>query len=277
MVTDDEGNVSTPPDIRHFVIPRKDYEIIEGSWNVMGLGGTGSKDVKMTDVFIPDYRVVEAMKMIEGEYYADRQPGHPLYGLSFGVLFASAIALRHARHRPRRARRLPGLHAQPRVGRRCRRQGRPVPAGGPCRGRGRLRRGRPRHRRRRSPTSTPQVIGRAALTTEQRLEYRRDQVRAVNRVDRLGRQGVQPRGASASGVDRQAAASSYWRDLHAGGSHICNIHDTAYTSWAQPRVRDRWSRQHDALTQARIHARAWRRRPTAAPCADRPRRRRDEG
>ena len=50
-----------PPDIRHFVIPRKDYEIVEDSWNVLGLKGTGSKDVRMTDVFIPDYRVVEAM------------------------------------------------------------------------------------------------------------------------------------------------------------------------------------------------------------------------
>ena len=28
----------------------------------------------------------------------------------------------------------------------------------------------------------------------------------------------------------------YWRDLRAGGSHICNIYDTAYTSWAQLRV-----------------------------------------
>ena len=64
--------------MRHFVIPRADYEIVEDSWNVMGLGGTGSKDVRMKDVFVPDHRVVEAMTMIEGGY-EHRQQGKPLY------------------------------------------------------------------------------------------------------------------------------------------------------------------------------------------------------
>ena len=40
----------------------------------MGLKGTGSKDVRMKDVFVPDHRVVEAMTMIEGGY-EHRQPG----------------------------------------------------------------------------------------------------------------------------------------------------------------------------------------------------------
>src|SRR4051812_22476818 len=87
FVTDDEGNVGAPPDMRHFVIPRKDYEIVEGSWNVMGLAGTGSKDVRMTDVFIPDYRVVSARTMIDGGYADERQPEKPLYRMFFGLKF----------------------------------------------------------------------------------------------------------------------------------------------------------------------------------------------
>ena len=75
IVTDDEGNVSSPPDIRHFVLPLGDYEIVEDSWNVMGLSGTGSKNVAAKDVFIPDYRVVEAPKMIEGAFVAERRSG----------------------------------------------------------------------------------------------------------------------------------------------------------------------------------------------------------
>src|SRR5690606_25558576 len=62
IVVGEDGEPGVPPDIRHFVIPRKDYEIVEDSWNTLGLKGTGSKDVRMKDVFIPEYRVVESAK-----------------------------------------------------------------------------------------------------------------------------------------------------------------------------------------------------------------------
>ena len=77
--------------MRHFVIPRQDYEIVEDSWNVLGLKGTGSKDVRITDVFVPDYSVVEAMRMVKGGY-EDRQPGKTLYRLKFPIVFSAAIA-----------------------------------------------------------------------------------------------------------------------------------------------------------------------------------------
>ena len=79
MVVGDDGEPAMPPDMRHFVIPRADYEIIEDSWNVLGLQGTGSKDVRMPDVFVPEYRVVEAMAMSDGAY-EDRQAGKPSTG-----------------------------------------------------------------------------------------------------------------------------------------------------------------------------------------------------
>ena len=90
MVVGDDGQPTMPPDVRHFVIPRADYEIVEDSWNVLGLKGTGSKDVRMTDVFIPDYRVVEAMTMSNGGY-EHRQPGKTLYKLKFPVVFSAAV------------------------------------------------------------------------------------------------------------------------------------------------------------------------------------------
>ena len=91
FVLDEQGEIGGPPDMRHFVIPRADYEIVEDSWNVMGLQGTGSKDVRMKDVFVPDYRVVEAMTMVEGGY-EHRQAGKPLYGVKFPIIFSAAIA-----------------------------------------------------------------------------------------------------------------------------------------------------------------------------------------
>lgn len=90
MVGDADGKALMPPQVRHFVIPRKDYEIVEDSWNVMGLKGTGSKDVRMKDVFVPDYRTVGAAEMNAGDY-EDRQPGKTLYRLKFPVMFSAAI------------------------------------------------------------------------------------------------------------------------------------------------------------------------------------------
>jgi 3-hydroxy-9,10-secoandrosta-1,3,5(10)-triene-9,17-dione monooxygenase len=42
---------------RMFVLPREDYAIVD-NWHVLGLRGTGSKDVEATDVFVPEDRTV---------------------------------------------------------------------------------------------------------------------------------------------------------------------------------------------------------------------------
>jgi 3-hydroxy-9,10-secoandrosta-1,3,5(10)-triene-9,17-dione monooxygenase len=46
-----------PPEYRLFAIPSSDYRVID-NWHVMGLRGTGSKDVEAKDVFVPEYRTV---------------------------------------------------------------------------------------------------------------------------------------------------------------------------------------------------------------------------
>ena len=40
------------------LVPRSDYEIVD-TWFVSGLSGTGSKDILISDTFVPEYRVVE--------------------------------------------------------------------------------------------------------------------------------------------------------------------------------------------------------------------------
>jgi 3-hydroxy-9,10-secoandrosta-1,3,5(10)-triene-9,17-dione monooxygenase len=42
---------------RMFLLPRDDYAIID-NWHVLGLRGTGSKDVAADDVFVPEHRTV---------------------------------------------------------------------------------------------------------------------------------------------------------------------------------------------------------------------------
>ena len=65
LVVDEEGNTSPMPGM-HFVLPRKDYDIIDDSWNVVGLRGSGSKDVVVRDAFVPEYRTIDGGKVIDG-------------------------------------------------------------------------------------------------------------------------------------------------------------------------------------------------------------------
>jgi 3-hydroxy-9,10-secoandrosta-1,3,5(10)-triene-9,17-dione monooxygenase len=229
IVTDADGNIGAPPDIRHFVLPRGDYEIVEDSWNVMGLSGTGSKNVRMKDQFIPEYRVVQAPLMIEGAYVADRRPDQPLYSLSFGCTFASAITsgtLGIARgaldaYREYMSKRVSAAGVVAKVD--------PFQQAALAEAEAdwsaavlvidswtgswvaQVERGEP-------------------ITTAQRLEFRRDQVRAVQRVLESVDKVFSLAGSASVWTDKPL--ERYWRDLRTGGSHICNIYDTAYTSWA---------------------------------------------
>jgi len=45
------------PEYRLFCVPSADYRVID-NWHVMGLRGTGSKDVEAAEVFVPEHRSV---------------------------------------------------------------------------------------------------------------------------------------------------------------------------------------------------------------------------
>jgi alkylation response protein AidB-like acyl-CoA dehydrogenase len=93
LIVDEDGRPAGEDPGRHFVLPRTDYEIIEDSWQVIGLKGTGSKDVVIDDKFIPDYRVIDPRDLESGE--AARQAGKgdtALYRMPFHVMFGSTIA-----------------------------------------------------------------------------------------------------------------------------------------------------------------------------------------
>ncbi|MGW8634846.1 hypothetical protein [Streptomyces sp. NPDC055793] len=78
--------------MRHFVLPRPDYDILPDSWNVVGLAGTGSKDIVVENAFVPDHRTLDAHEVGEGILAERNRPGNPLYAMPFGVMFSSAIS-----------------------------------------------------------------------------------------------------------------------------------------------------------------------------------------
>lgn len=232
MVADEQGNPVMPPDIRHFVLPRGDYEIVEDSWNVLGLKGTGSKDVQMTDVFVPDYRVVSGAAMSEGEHARERRPGTPLFQIPFGTIFPAAISAgtfgitraavkaftEHmasrvsvqgtvAKTEPTQLATLAKAEAD-------------VEAS-IC------------HFKSLIAQMYDAVCDGHVVTPEERLKFRADQVRSTDRaiqaVDELFRL------AGSSSINEGQDIERIWRDLHVAATHICNVREPAYAAWGQAR------------------------------------------
>jgi 3-hydroxy-9,10-secoandrosta-1,3,5(10)-triene-9,17-dione monooxygenase len=92
MMTDEHGDLGAQPEICHFILPRADYTIIEDSWYVMGLQGSGSRDVEVKDAFIPDYRIVHPGGLNDGSTARSLGQENHTYWLPFGVVFSASIA-----------------------------------------------------------------------------------------------------------------------------------------------------------------------------------------
>lgn len=91
MVGDENGIPVLPPQPLHVILPRADYSIIEDSWDVVGLRGTGSKDVVVTEQFIPDYRVMDGAKVIDGTAAAEYGVTETLYKMPWSTMFPLGI------------------------------------------------------------------------------------------------------------------------------------------------------------------------------------------
>ena len=92
MIGDNGGKPLMPPQMLHMILPRKDYEIVPDSWNVVGLRGTGSKDVIVKDAFVPSYRTMDALEVMDGT--AQRKAGmtETLYLMPWSTMFPLGIS-----------------------------------------------------------------------------------------------------------------------------------------------------------------------------------------
>ncbi|WKG05948.1 acyl-CoA dehydrogenase family protein [Mycolicibacterium sp. HK-90] len=92
MIGDADGKPLMPPQMLHMILPRKDYEIVEDSWNVVGLRGTGSKDVIVKDAFVPSYRTMDAMKVMDGTAQREAGMTETLYLMPWSTMFPLGIS-----------------------------------------------------------------------------------------------------------------------------------------------------------------------------------------
>jgi 3-hydroxy-9,10-secoandrosta-1,3,5(10)-triene-9,17-dione monooxygenase len=75
---------------RTFLLPISDYQIVD-NWDVVGLQGTGSHDIVVEDVFVPEYRTHRSM-----DGFLCNNPGNavndaPLYHMPFMQVFVRAV------------------------------------------------------------------------------------------------------------------------------------------------------------------------------------------
>ena len=87
VVYDDGGQ---PLEMRHFLLPRSDYEIVD-VWHVAGLSGSGSNDIQVADQFVPDRH-----SMSWPDLQAHRCPGtevnqSALFRVPWGSMFLNAV------------------------------------------------------------------------------------------------------------------------------------------------------------------------------------------
>jgi 3-hydroxy-9,10-secoandrosta-1,3,5(10)-triene-9,17-dione monooxygenase len=80
------------PDMRTFLLPRSDYEILD-TWHVAGLSGTGSKDIVVDGAFVPEHRTHRFIDAFSFQSPGQTVNPSALYRLPFASIFTFGIAV----------------------------------------------------------------------------------------------------------------------------------------------------------------------------------------
>lgn len=92
IVPPPDGEAVVIPEYRSFLLHPEQY-VIEDTWNVAGLRGTGSKDIVVAPTFVPEHRSQSHVDYALGMPLAGQEtnPG-PLYRMPWSVVFNMALA-----------------------------------------------------------------------------------------------------------------------------------------------------------------------------------------
>jgi alkylation response protein AidB-like acyl-CoA dehydrogenase len=85
-VTGEQG----PPELRFFVVPRKDIEVVD-DWFSVGMRGTGSRSIRIADAFVPEHRSVALDALSRGESPGAAVHRAPLYRTPFQLVAPFSI------------------------------------------------------------------------------------------------------------------------------------------------------------------------------------------
>jgi 3-hydroxy-9,10-secoandrosta-1,3,5(10)-triene-9,17-dione monooxygenase len=85
------GGILPDGSYRTFLVPRAEYRI-EDTWHSMGLQGTGSNDIIVEDVFVPDYRTHKQTDGFAGTNPGVDEDSALLYRLPWAQLFIRVVS-----------------------------------------------------------------------------------------------------------------------------------------------------------------------------------------
>lgn len=87
FVYDEEGR---PVEMRHFLLPRADYGIVD-VWNVAGLCGSGSNDIVVNDAFVPDVHSMSWPDLKDHRCPGAEVNTSALFKVPWGSMFLNAV------------------------------------------------------------------------------------------------------------------------------------------------------------------------------------------
>lgn len=215
--------------LTHFVLPRADYEILHDSWNVMGLQGTGSKDVLVREVFVPTYRSYDVQALNDCEYASRNRPDSPLYQIPFDLFFPGAISaatlgiaagvVNHfAEYTGNRVTRM-GVKQTQNPYHMASLGAALADIDASC-----------QHILNEVGDIYKFVVAGGKVTKEMKYKARVNQVRAVRRAAEAAAEVFKHAGGNASRVTNPIQRT--WRDLSVAMGHACNVDDPVYAAYA---------------------------------------------
>jgi 3-hydroxy-9,10-secoandrosta-1,3,5(10)-triene-9,17-dione monooxygenase len=92
LIWPEGGPGSGPPDMRTFLLPRSDYQVIEGTWETFGLQGTGSFDIVVDRAFVPEYRTHRAEDGFLCQNPGQAENDNALYSLPWAQVFVRGVS-----------------------------------------------------------------------------------------------------------------------------------------------------------------------------------------
>ncbi|MBP2478093.1 3-hydroxy-9,10-secoandrosta-1,3,5(10)-triene-9,17-dione monooxygenase [Crossiella equi] len=84
------GEDGRPVDFRTFLLPIADYTIVD-VWDTVGLRGTGSNDILVEDVFVPEHRTLSFSHTAQCVCPGQEVNPEPVYRLPYGTVHPFAI------------------------------------------------------------------------------------------------------------------------------------------------------------------------------------------
>lgn len=87
-----DGGEGKPPLPYYFLLPKADVTIHHDSWKVMGLAGTGSKDLSVEDAFVPAHRLLLMQDAYDGVSPGSKINPYPLYHLPMMSVFPLCLS-----------------------------------------------------------------------------------------------------------------------------------------------------------------------------------------